>query len=86
MQSDLSELKERVLDTAKKSPVGPQVQAVELEADRDDQGADFLRVTIQLKNGGKAKDADLEALLESIEDAVGAVDERYPSVRFADAA
>ena len=34
----------------------------------------------------KAADADFAALLEAIEKTVSAVDERYPSVRFADAA
>lgn len=86
MQIDLATLKERVLETTSASAVGPQVEDVVLESGRDNEGSEFLRVIVQLKHGAGADDAELEALLEAIERAVGAVDERYPSVRFSDAA
>jgi hypothetical protein len=86
MQADLDTLKRRILEAAKESAVADQVEEILLEADRDDEGNDFLRVIVQVKDSEDTSDADFEALLESIESAVGAVDERYPSVRFADAA
>lgn len=86
MQIDLDILKQRVIEATKHSAVADQVEEVALEPDRDEWGTDFLRVVVQVKNIDHAADADLEALLEAIERTVGAVDERYPSVRFSDAA
>jgi hypothetical protein len=86
MQTDLDTLKRRVLETAKASALADRVGDILLEADRDEEGNDFLRVVVQVKDVGDTADDEFEALLESIESAVGAVDERYPSVRFADAA
>ena len=86
MQTDLGTLKEKVLKAAQNSVIAPLVEDIVLETARDDEGADFLRVIIQVKNADKADDSDFEKLLESIEQAVGDVDERYPSVRFSDAA
>jgi hypothetical protein len=85
MQIDLDTLKQRVIDAAKHSAVADQVQDVALEPDRNEWGTDFLRVVVRVKNINHAADADFAALLEAIERTVGAVDERYPSVRFADA-
>jgi uncharacterized protein (UPF0335 family) len=85
MQVDLDTLKQRVIDATKQSPVADQVEDIALEPDRDEWGTDFLRVVVQVKNIDRAADEDLEALLEAIESTVGAVDERYPSVRFSDA-
>jgi hypothetical protein len=86
MQTDLATLRERVLKTTKTSPLGPQVEDVVLESDRDDEGTDFLRVIVQMKQSAEADDTEFEALLEAIESTVGELDERYPSVRFSDAA
>lgn len=86
MQTDLATLRERVLEATKTSPVGSQVEDIVFESSQDDEGTDFLRVIVQVKQSAKAADADFEALLETIEGAVGALDERYPSVRFSDAA
>jgi len=86
MQTDLTILRERIFDAAKASSVGTRVEDVTLESDCDEDGSDFLRVVIRIKEGGQTVDAEFQALLESIENAVGVLDERYPSVRFADAA
>jgi hypothetical protein len=86
MQADLDILRERVLDAARKSAVAKKVEDVALEPDRDEEGMDFLRVIVRVKDIDDTGDADFEALPEAIEKAVGAIDERYPSVRFLDAA
>jgi hypothetical protein len=86
MQTDLATLKERVLEATRKSAVAAQIKDVVLESDRDDEGTDFLRVIVQLKDVKAPVEADFEALLEIIEKTVETIDERYPSVRFSDAA
>ncbi len=86
MQADLATLRERVLAAAKNSGVGSKVAGVILEPARDDEGTDFLRVIVQMKDVEKSGDEAFEALLEEIEGMVAEIDERYPSVRFSDAA
>jgi hypothetical protein len=86
MQADLTRLRERILETARRSAVGRQVEDVALEPDRSEDGGDFLRVVVRLKPNGDTDDAGFEALLEAIEDTVGSLDDRYPSVRFSEAA
>lgn len=86
MRADLDTLKRQVLVATKEFAVAEQVEDIFLEPDRDDEGNDFLRVVVQVKDLGDTADADFEALLELIESAVASIDERYPSVRFADAA
>ena len=86
MQAELATLKQLIMDTAKKSPVGEKVEDVELESDCDEDGVDFLRVMIRLKNTDKQDYPALAGLLESIEREVAKRDVRYPSVRFLDAA
>ncbi len=86
MRTDLATLKRLIIETARKSPVGEKVEGVDLESDRDDDGVDFLRVMVRLKSIDEADYPALADLIEAIEDAVGEIDERYPSVRFPDAA
>lgn len=86
MIADLSTIKERVVNATRAAEAKVGIADVILEVDRDDEGTDFLRVIIEVKHSDRANEADFEAWLEAIEGAVGEVDERYPSVRFADAA
>jgi hypothetical protein len=79
-------LKERVLEAARQSAVAAQVEDIALEPDCDDDGTDFLRVVVSVTNNDRREDAGFEELLETVEQVVGDVDERYPRVRFADAA
>lgn len=58
----------------------------EIETDLDEFGDEFLRVVVKLKPTERDIDAELEAALERIEEAVALLDSRYPSVRFLDAA
>jgi len=86
MQTDLETLKQVVIETAKKSPVGEKVEGVEIESNHYDETGEFLRLMIRLKSADDANYPALAKLIEAIENAVGEVDERYPSVRFPDAA
>lgn len=86
METDLDELRKRVLATARQSSLSEQVHDITLEPASDDDGADFLRVFVELKHAEKTSQADLLALLEAIEEMISGIDDRYPSVRFAEAA
>lgn len=80
---DLSKIQRRIVYLAKKSRVGKRVKGVTVEAG---EGEDFLTVVIELEDIERVKVEEVEPLVRSIEDAVGRMDARYPSVRFADAA
>jgi hypothetical protein len=84
--SDLSELRNRIAKVAKDSHVGKHLQDVHVEAEEDTPGAEFLRVTLSMDHLDDLELDDLEPLIRSIEDDVAKVDDRYPSVRFAEAA
>ena len=86
MQTDLATLRERVRELTRASPVAPHVEDVVIESDWDNEGSDFLRVKIKLFDSENINVRDLESLLKNIEDVIGKIDERYPSVRFLDAA
>jgi len=61
------------------------VRAVSVEPAESEEGDEYLLVTVQLASAD-IDDAALEKLLEDIEAEVAGLDERYPSVRFLDAA
>jgi hypothetical protein len=61
------------------------VEGVGVEPAENEDGDEYLLVTVQLSSSEIGDDA-LERLLEDIEAEVARLDERYPSVRFLDAA
>ena len=85
-QADFAVLRQRILDATKNSAVKDRIRDVTLDADRDDEGSDFLRIRVQLESLDDVADSELEAIVEAIEAAVAELDERSPSVRFGDAA
>ena len=82
---NLSELKAAAIGAAKTSRVGSHVDDIDLEAGRDDDGWDFLRVIVRFNGLDDVEDESLEELRDLIESAVSGIDERFPSIRFADA-
>jgi hypothetical protein len=60
------------------------VGSVTVEPSEGDDGDEYLLVTVHLSSH-EVDDEELERLLEEIEAGVGALDGRYPSVRFVDA-
>lgn len=86
MQTEIGILKQKVLEAAQRSGIAAQVEDVAVEPDHDEEGTDFLRVIVRIRGTQQGDDTVFENLLEEIENAVAAVDERYPSVRFLDAA
>lgn len=61
------------------------VGAVNVEPAENEEGDEYLLVTVQLASAD-INDEALEKLLEEIEAEVANLDDRYPSVRFLDAA
>jgi len=84
--AEFSVLKKRVEDVTHDTPVGDRIKNIVLEADRDNEGSDFLRVILEVSSLDDVKIEDLEPVVESIETALLELDDRFPSVRFADAA
>jgi hypothetical protein len=85
-QADLTDLRNRIAGLAKESAVGGRFQNVVVEPNYDEDGGDFLRVVIKLKDLSAVEAQDVEPLIKSIEEAVAEIDERFPSVRFDEAA
>lgn len=86
MSSSIEELKKTVLQAVEQAPLSKKIEEVAVETDVDDDGTEFLRVNLSMRGSKDEPDEAFEALLEKIENAILAVDERYPSVRFLDAA
>jgi hypothetical protein len=86
MNATLEEIRQRVSGAMTNNELGTLVENVELQEDTDEFGMEFLRVIIKLKPTNRDIGSDLEHALSDIEDAIAPVDERYPSVRFLDAA
>ncbi len=61
------------------------VRAVNVEPAENEEGDEYWLVTVELASADIDDDA-LDKLLEDIEAEVANLDERYPSVRFLDAA
>ena len=86
MQAEIAEIKRRIEAISKASAFGSRVRKVEVEADEDGDGGAFLRVSLQLESPESLDWNEVEPLVRTIEDSVAAIDERFPSVRFSDAA
>ena len=84
--TDLTGLKEQITEIARGSPVGDRVEDVSVEAEDDGDGSPFLRIVLKMKKLDDLEVSEVEPLVVSIEDAVSSVDERFASVRFAEAA
>ena len=85
-QAEISELQHLIEAVARNSNLAPRIRQVEIDTDPDSDGGAFLRVSLQLDHTDDLEWDMVEPLVRSIEDSVAAVDERFPSVYFADAA
>lgn len=84
--ADLTDLRGLIFEIAKKSRIGKRVQSVTVEADDYGEDTEYLRVQFHLDDLDEVGPKDLNSLVESIEEKVAEVDDRFPSVRFAEAA
>jgi len=71
---------------SRSSAPGPQIRRVDVEAEADAEGDAYLRVSLEFDHTDDLEWDNVEPLVRSIEDAVAVVDDRFPSVHFADAA
>jgi hypothetical protein len=69
---------------SRSSALGPRIRRVDVEADAE--GDAYLRVSLEFDHTDDLEWDNVEPLVRSIEDAVAVVDDRFPSVHFADAA
>lgn len=85
-QVDFAAIEKLVAAAAEQAAIGNAVDRIELEADQSEGGSDFLRITLYLKQLEKIEDKQLLAVIKSVEDNLIEKDERFPSIRFAEAA
>lgn len=85
-RADPVHLKRIVSDIVRRSELGGHLRDVVLEFDDSNSDDDLIRVIIELDSLGEASDDELAALISSIENSFTNVDERFPSIRFAEAA
>jgi len=86
MNTSVEDLESIVSDTIRGGALAKDIQEVRVEPGVDADGNEILRVLVQMKREQEDTDEELESLLEKIEAAILEIDERYPSVRFLDAA
>ena len=84
--ADLTDLQRRITKLVRSSPIGGRVRNVSIEAEDEGAGGSFLRVVVEMTDLENLAEEEAEPVVQSIENAVEEVDERFPSVRFADAA
>jgi len=85
-QVEFAVIKKLIAEAADKAAIGKAVERIELEADHYDGGSDFLRITLYLRELEKIENKQLAKVIETVEEALLEKDERFPSVRFAEAA
>ena len=84
--ADLSKLKALVSGLVRKSKLANHLKSVVLESDGTGDESEFLRVIIEVDTLSDVSDEEMEALTTAIENAIPNLDDRFPSIRFAEAA
>ncbi|MEY2927456.1 MAG: hypothetical protein RL367_1933 [Pseudomonadota bacterium] len=85
MSTDLAKLKTQLLASMMRGPLADRISDIDIEADVDRDGSEFLRIVVKLRFVDKDY-LEMGALLESVESEVFDMGGPYPSVRFQDAA
>lgn len=85
-RADLADLSRRLDDLVRRSPLGGHLRQVVLDPDDASEESGFIRVLVELDALDGMSETEMEALTAAIEDLVGGVDERFPSVRFVEPA
>lgn len=85
-QVETNELQALILNLARQFGVDRSLIRVEIEPDLIDESDGTLRITLRVKNLEKANLSDLQKLVGAVEDSLSERDDRFPSVRFAEAA
>jgi hypothetical protein len=83
--TDFSELEGRIAEIIQQS-TGKRAVDVSIEAEEYVEGPGFLRVVVKIKGSQRLNHKKVAPLVDTIRETVGQVDERFPSVRFQEAA
>lgn len=68
------------------TPIGERVTSITIEKALDEDGDEYLRVALRLDKLANLKVEELAHMVQTIERAVAEIDERFASVRLAEAA
>jgi hypothetical protein len=85
-KAELQDLQIRVEQLVKASTISNDVNAVEVEAEVDEYGDQFLIVSLTTAKPSKLGWSIISTLVRRIEDEVALLDDRFPSIRLAEAA
>lgn len=87
-QVDPKSLEKLIFRLAGSHKVGKALRRVEIETSSDDDVAEdgALRIILRVEDLEKSDITDLAKLVGAIEDSLSEKDDRFPSVRFAEAA
>ena len=85
LQAEALRLEQVIADTVAHSGLATRYHGLTIEMPGA-VGEDLMRVHLSFDSLRDVEDGVLSNLVRAIEDAVSAIDDRYPSVRFAEAA
>ena len=85
-QVDSKSLRKLIFDLAGTFDVGKALKGVDIEPSAEDEREGTLRIILRVEDLEKADIADLAKLVGAVEDSLSEKDDRFPSVRFAEAA
>ncbi len=85
-QAEFPDITDRITALAKASALGHQIQQVEIEPSDLDDGTPYLAVRLTFDHTDDLKWHMMEPLIVGAERSLEGIDDRFPSVRLADAA
>ena len=85
-QAEFSEVTRTVREAVGKSDLASEVTGIWIDENTDETGGAFLRVILSLRSLKKLDFDQIELFVRAIEDSVAEVDDRFASVRLAEAA
>lgn len=85
-QAEFSEVTRTVREAVGKSDLASEVTGIAIDENTDETGGEFLRVILSLRSLKKLDFDQIELFVRSIEDSVAEIDDRFASVRLAEAA
>jgi len=84
-QAELPEITQRIEALAKASSLGSRIQNIDVEPGEFDDGQPYLKVWLTFDQTDDLKWPMLKPLILDIEVSLEGIDDRFPSVRLADA-
>jgi hypothetical protein len=85
-EASIADVEREVEAAVRESAFAQRFRNLTIEAADDGEGGSFLRVSLKLDRTNDLEWDTVKPLVESIRRSVERIDDRFPSVRFADAA